>query len=359
VLLKEETMIVDLPGVANAEWIHPNADEAGYYRWSLAPALNLRLARHAAALSPRERMGMLDNASALLDAGQLASDDYLTFIAAFAGDTEPEITQKVAGQLATVRISLVPMEQRERFDAFGLPLLRPTLTRIGLKPVAGEPDHVTPLRSTLLGALGRQGRDPEVIALARELTTRYLANPRDVDPALANVVLDVTAYHGDVALWETFRAAFEQAKSPLDRNRLIGTLGAVRDKAVVEQSLAYALKGPLNSTEFMRIPYGVAGHRGQRARVVDWVIQHFEILKTRMSDFAFANLIGIGEGDDPAAFENLRRFLLDPVRRVPAADPNITKATERMEQRALLRERESARIIKFLDAWPGMPPTDH
>jgi alanyl aminopeptidase len=358
VLLRDESMTLEIPGLANAEWIHPNADEAGYYRWNLAPALNARLARHAANLTPRERVGLLENTSALLNGGQLAGDEYLSFIAAFAGDREPEVTQKVASQLAGVRATLVPAEHREKFDQFSAALLRPALTRIGLTPVAGEPAHVTPLRSNLLGTLGRQGRDPEVLALARELTARYLANPRDVDPALVNVALEVAAYHGDAAGWETFRAALEQTKSPLDRNRLLGTLGGVHDAAVVEKALDYALNGPLNSTEFMRIPYGIAGQPGRRERVVTWVIQHYAALQARMPSHALAGLITIAEGGEPTPFERLREFLLDPVRRDAAAEPNITKATERMAQRALLKEKESANVERFLASWSARPASD-
>jgi alanyl aminopeptidase len=358
VLLRDESMTLEIPGLANAEWIHPNADEAGYYRWNLSPALNTRLARHAARLTPRERVGLLENTSALLNGGQLAGDEYLSFIAAFAGDREPEVTQKIAGQLAGVRTSLVPAEQRDQFDLFSASLLRPALARIGLRPVAGEPEHVTPLRSTLLGTLGRRGHDPDVIALARELTAQYLENPRQVDPALANVALEVAAHHGDAALWETFRVALEQTKSPLDRNRLLGTLGGVRDEAVVEKALDYALNGPLNSTEFMRIPFGIAGQPGRRERVVTWVIQHYAALQARMPSYALANLITIAEGSDPTQFERLRQFLLDPVRRLAAAEPNLTKASERMAQRALLREKESANVVRFLASWSARPATD-
>ncbi|MBL9210217.1 MAG: M1 family metallopeptidase [Opitutaceae bacterium] len=358
VLLRDESMSVELPGLARAEWLQPNADEAGYYRWSLAPALNARLARQAAALTPRERLGLLDNASALLNAGQLAGDEYLSLISAFAGDREPEVTGKVASQLGAVRANLVPAEQRETFNRFSHSLLRPALSRVGLQPVAGEPAHVAPLRTTLLGELGRQGRDPEVIALARDLAGRYLANRADVAPEMAGTTLGIAAYHGDAAFWETVRAAFESEKSPLHRSRLLGALGAFRDESVTARALDYALQGPLNSSEFMRIPQGLAGLPGRRAKVVDWAIQHHDAIKGRSPSIAYANLISLAEGDDPAVFERLRSFLLDPARRDPAADANITKATERMAQRALLRQKETANVLRFLDAWPGKPATD-
>jgi aminopeptidase N len=358
VLLKDDSMVVEIPGLAKADWLHPNAGEAGYYRWSLPPAFNARLARNSQVLSTRERLGLLENASALLNAGQLAGDEYLTFVSAFAGDPEPEVTQKVAGQLTAVRTMLVPTGQRERFNAFSHALLRPALTRVGMKPVAGEPIHLAPLRSTLLSELGREGRDPEIIAFARDLTARYLENPRSIDPALVSPAIGVAAYHGDAALWETFRAAFEQTKTPAVRPQLLGALGGVRDPAVVERALTYALNGPLNSTEVLRIPSALAGHPGERARVIDWVMQHFDALKAKSSAQRMAGLISMGEGNDPALFEKLRRFLLDPARTSQLAEKNIEKAADRMAHRARLRERESGKVEAFLVAWPGVPTPD-
>jgi len=136
------------------------------------------------------------------------------------------------------------------------------------------------------------------------------------------------------------------------------SLGGVRDEAVFDRALDYALNGPLNSTEFMRIPQALAGQPGRRGRIVEWVIAHHDTIKQRSSAIAYGNLIGIAEGDDPAAFERLRTFLLDPARRFPAADANITKAAERMAQRSRLFEQEAENVARFLATWPGRPATD-
>jgi hypothetical protein len=358
VLLRDETTTVEIPGLAQADWLHPNADEAGYYRWSLAPALNARLVRHAAALTPRERIGLLDNASALLNAGHLGGDEFLGVLTAFVDDKEPEITGKVASQFAFVRSALLRADQRDSFNTFSHSLLRPALTRVSLRPVAGEPEHVTPLRATLLGELGRQGRDPDVIAFARDQTRRYLAQPSDMDPAIVGIALSIAAYHGDLALWESFRTAFEQTKSPVHRNRLLAALGGVRDEAAVERALDYALNGPLNSTEFMRIPMALAALQGRRTRIVEWVMQHNAAIKARLPTLAYAGLINLGEGEDAALFERLRAFYLDPAHHLPSAIPDITKATERMAQRAQLFEKESANVVRFLTSWSAKTSTD-
>ncbi len=164
--------------------------------------------------------------------------------------------------------------------------------------------------------------------------------------------------YGDLTLWDSFRAAFAQAKNPRERLLLIGALGGVRAPAAVERALEYALNGPLNSTEFLRIPFALAGHPGQRERVIAWVMQHFDELKAKAAPQAVAGLISLGAGNDSGLFEKLRQFLLEPARRTQLAGKNITKASDRMAQRMLLRERESANVVAFITAWSAQPPSD-
>ena len=77
-----------------------------------------------------------------------------------------------------------------------------------------------------------------------------------------------------------------------------------------------------------------------------------------MPSLAYARLINLGEGDDSVLFERLRSFYLDPAHHIPSAETNITKATERMAQRGLLYEKESANVVKFLASWSAQPSTD-
>jgi len=60
---------------------------------------------------------LIDNAAALLNAGQLAGDEFLRSVAAFVSDPEPEIVLKAMEQLAMVRDSLLRTELRPAMDA--------------------------------------------------------------------------------------------------------------------------------------------------------------------------------------------------------------------------------------------------
>ncbi|MCX6951830.1 MAG: M1 family metallopeptidase [Verrucomicrobia bacterium] len=358
ILLTEESQTVEIPGLADADWVYPNAGEAGYYRWSLPPELNTRLARHAAQLSTLERFGLLDNADALFNAGQLTGGDYLAFLTAFANDPEPEITQKVSGMLGGIRETFVRDAQLKNFNALRSALLRPALTRIGLRPKAGEPAHLAPLRSTLIGVLGGAIADPEVVAYARELTAQFLKDPASIDSSLAASALSVSAFHGDAALYETIVAAFEKPTTPEARSNLIGTLGGFREPALVDRALAYSLTDKLNSTEFLTVAGRVSNNLDLRPRAVDWIIAHFDAIKAKAPAMYLDYTINYAGGGDPVPFKKLSEFLRDPSRITPFAEKNIVKAGEGVGLRTRLREKEQASVDAYLSTFPGTTPTD-
>ena len=357
VLLTEESQTVTVPGLAEADWIYPNAGEAGYYRWSLPPELNRRLARHVAELTPLERYGLTYNPGALLNAGLIRGDDYLALMTAFADDPEPEVTQRVAGALGFTRTLFVRPERLARFNALRSAILRPALGRIGLRPRDGEPAHVTPLRNTLLAALGGENADPEVIAYARELSAQFLATPASLDAGLASTALRISAYHGDAAFFAAVQAALEHAVAPSDRATLIGTLGSFHDPALADRALAYSLTDKLNSTEFLRIADGVSGQRELTARSIDWIIANFDAIKAKAPAIYYDNLISHA-GSEPEQFARLRDFLSAPGRVTPLARKNITKATEALAINQRLREKEQTNVDAYLDTFPGKSPVD-
>jgi aminopeptidase N len=243
VLLKESSQVVDLPGLADADWVYPNAAESGYYRWQLSPELNARLLRRGAALSPVERLGVLDNAAALLDAGKLGGGDYLALLAAYAGDPEPEIVAQVADSLGGIR-DIFLAARMHGFRAVTSALLRPALDRIGLQPAANEPPEVGPLRTRLYYQLGIYAGDPAVAAAARDLAARYLQEPGTVDASLAGAALAVTAFHGDAATFAQFQSALERTDLPAARDNLISALGSFHDPELAARALSRRVDFP-------------------------------------------------------------------------------------------------------------------
>lgn len=363
ILLQEATQLANIPGLATADWIYPNADEAGYYRWNLAPELNARLARQSAALKPIERVGLLDNTSALFSAGLIEGNDYLAYVTAFGRDLDPDVNASVAASINGLDDTFITAATRPAYNAYRAAILRPILDRIGLLPVAGEPDHLSPLRTALYGALGYEANDPAVIAEARRLARLYLENPKAVPPGLVGTSLAIAAYHGDAALFAIYQVALENSQSPAGRSALITALSRFRDPALAARALDYSLTPALNSTEFLTILLGTRGNSGPvdnddlRELAVQWMMKNYDALAAKAPAEYLAGLIGVA-GSDPDRFERVKTFLTTGGRRTEHADVNIAKAADRLATRARLKAKEQANIEKYLTTFPGHTPKD-
>lgn len=359
VLLDTASATFEIPGLAGAEWIYPNTGEHGYYRWTLPAALNARLASRAATvLSPGERLGLLDNVSALLDAGQVTGGDFLAYLAAFAGDAEPEVTLKVIDGLAKVKKTFLAPGQFAKFNAFTQALLQPALARIGVKPTVDEPAYFAPLRSALYGELGGEIADPAVVAAARAYALQYFQAPATLDASLARIALAVTAYHGDEQLLDQLRAAIERGGSPNARSNFIAALGDFHNPALIDRALAYSLTPALNSTEFLRVAYGASGEPDLRRQVVEWTMANFDAIKAKAPPQRTAGLIFLADGGDAALFAQLKNFLLAPARTTQTTEINVGKVGDRVALRTALRQKELASVEAFLATYPHQTPAD-
>jgi hypothetical protein len=351
-----------VPGLATADWVYPNDDESGYYRWSLSSELNARLARSTAALGPIERVGLLDNTSALFAAGLIDGMDYLAYVTAFGRDLDPEVSSSVITSVNGLRDTFITPASRPAYDAYRAAILRPMLDRIGLQPVANEPVYNGPLRNSLYAALGFEAADPAVIAECRRLTALFLEDPSKVDAALRGTALSVTAYHGDDAFLATLQAVLEKAPSAIVRTAVIAALGSFHDPALAEKALAYSLTPALNSTEFLNVLVklngGVSDDPDLRELAVNWAIANYDAIAAKAPPEYTARLISVAAGAGPEQFNRLKEFVLAPGRKTEFVEVNVRKASERLDLRMRLRAKEQANVEKFLKSYPGKTPKD-
>jgi len=357
-LLRDASTTLTVPELTTADWIYPNAGEAGYYRWQLAPTLNHRLAHHATELAPIERIGLLDNNTALFNAGLIDGTAHLTYLSAFSQDLDPDVCSNVIGGINGLRDGFITPATQPAYHAFKRAILRPMLTRIGLQPTTGEPAFIGPLRSELFAALGYEVADPEVVAECRRLTALFLQDAKSVDATLRSTILAVSAYHGDAALLTTLQGTITSAPNPLVRSAAIRALGRFHDPVLAAQALAWSLTPALNSTEFLNVATGLSGDPAMRAQVVAWLMANYDAVAAKAPSEYTAGLIRYAGTTDRDLFNQLREFLQTPARRSDYGDINIAKASDRLKVQLRLRAQEQANILKYLETYSGTTPKD-
>ncbi|HZF12825.1 MAG TPA: M1 family metallopeptidase, partial [Thermoanaerobaculia bacterium] len=283
VLLAGPRQTVALPGVSSLTWVMPDLGGVGYYRWSLPEAQLVALAQDASGrFVPRERAALLADLSALFRIGRVHGDTYFKVATAYAADPEPFVVSSLIARLDAVRPALVPEARAESFAAYVRRTFRPVLDRIGREARPGEGPNVPALRARLLGWLGDEGRDEEILHYAGTLARRYLADPAGFDPVLAQVALDLAALHGDRALYDEVRRRFENARTPTERNIYLRSLGHFRDPALREETLGYFLNGRLQPGDILRQALGMGDTEAGADRVFAWMHDHYDQIAARI-----------------------------------------------------------------------------
>ena len=347
VLLSGPSDTVTLEGPV--AWVHPNADERGYYRWSVPAATRRAIAEGGErVMSVRERVGFVGNASALLDAGSLRGDEFLELLLPFARDPEPPVVAAVLDSLQKVKRAFVTPDLETTFAGYVRRLLAPSLERIGMEGRAGEAEGVSLLRPDLLLWLGRDGRDPAVLAYAAKVTAAYLNDPAGADPSIAGVALKLRALSGDRALFDEYRRRLEAATVPADRERFLTALGYFRAPELVEEALRFAAAGPLRPQEMFEIPQAVGTAVAEEARPYRFVTENYEAIRAKLPPMFLVFMTHFANGCSEERARQASAFFSEAPHSVPGTDKEMAKVAEGVRDCASLRSREGAVVEAYL-----------
>jgi alanyl aminopeptidase len=345
-LLEKPSQVVTLP--REAAWIYPNANASGYYRWQVSAAEMKKLSERASAiLTPRERLGLVANVSALFAAGAIHGDEYLQSLAHLSADPNPQVIAAVAGAIAGLDLPFGGGQNDARYDAWLRRVLGPVLERIGFEPRAEEDAAVTTLRPTLLAQLGQAG-DRKTLEFAHAAATRFVENPSTVHPSIATAVLRLNATKGDAALFEEYQKRFESSATPAERSRFLGALGGFRDPALRARALDYSLTGPLRPNEILMLAGAYAFDSEARDAVLDWLMKNHDEVRKRIPPVALGWLGYFGGGCEEERLQKAREFFSAPERRAPAITKEMNEVEEAVKECIALRRREGTAVAEYL-----------
>jgi alanyl aminopeptidase len=356
VLLKEPTQNVKLEGVTGkVAWVMPNADAVGYYRWSVPSEMMQTLAKNAvASLDAAERVSLLGNLEALLNAGQITGDAYARALPQFADDPEPAVTSALIGGLTKVRQSFVPDDLRGAFAPYVRQVLGPAAQRIGYDRRPGESERAALVRPQLMNALGYLGRDEATLKAADRIAKSYLADPSSVDPGAAGSSLQLVALKGDRAMFDDFKQRFETSKVPADRARFLTALGRFEDPALEKAALDYSLQPAVRPTDMFQLVGSVASKTEASAdRVFAFQRENYDKVMAKLPPVFARYMVNAANGCSLEKLETGRSFFFDPKRKVPGSEHEFAQVEDAVKDCAGLRQREGAKVAAYLTAPVG------
>ena len=355
---RECTLLTEAEGVmelANgcADWVMPNADGAGYYRFSMpAEALEALRRRGLAALGARETIALADSVEASFSAGRIAYGDALRALEPLAASEQRSVARAPMNLLSLAIDRLLDGDARERARAYAARLYRPHARRLGWTPRRSDTPDDQLMRAEVLSFLAHVARDPAVRREAARRGRAYLGwggdgsiHPEAVAPDLAELAVTVAVQEGGAPVFDHVLGLFASATDPAERSRLLSGLSSVRDAELRRRALELALDTRLRTSEVFR-PLMAQFRDVEGVELAwAWLTEHYDALVARMGPGFAGYLPYVATGFCSAERAREARAFFEPrVGATQGGPRNLASATEAIELCAALtaHARETA-----------------
>jgi aminopeptidase N len=323
-----------------------NVAGAGYYIAQYAPS-DLRALR-LASLSVPERVTLLGDDWLLVRGRRRDVRDDLALVSALPATISRTELDMLRDRFRTIDQYLVTDANRAAWQQWVAAATRRWLPAGGwcLSGCAGESEEQREKRAAALELFSFSG-DPETLAGARELALRALDDPKAVDPTLAEVALDVTAHHGDAALYDRVLAAMGKATTPDERIRLALTLFDFRDPALIERSIRYATSSEVRTQDVPQSIGSLLSNPAARPVMWQWLRTNWDEVSKRLPYWALQGAIGeIRTACDPETQKEVEEFFR--THRAPGAERRVRAALEQIETCTAFRQTQAPALGELL-----------
>jgi aminopeptidase N len=324
-----------------------NFGDVGYYRVQYEGDGFRALAASYRQFSPADRVNLVADAWALVQAGRSDAQSYLDLTKELTEETEYAIWHSVTDALKQIDRLQRASAGREAFRAYSRSLLHPVLERLGWDPKPDDDSQTLQLRTTIVMTLGRLG-DQTVIAEAQRRFDEFVQNPKLLHNDLREAVATVVGYVANRATFDTLHRLGVEATSTEEKTRYYHALAGTSDSALIRDVVAIALNDPM-------LPNGqIERYLNQAAQVSDdpdllWKLvfeQRREILRK------------LGDADRQFLLPDMARGTSDPMvafqmkwadesRSSRGGRNEAEKAVDDIEFKANFKES----LLPALDAW--------
>jgi puromycin-sensitive aminopeptidase len=293
-----------------------NAGGSGTYRVRYHGPLLEEIASNLVSLTALERFNLVSEMWGATLARVSPVDDFLSLARSLRGDSDPNVWGVVIG--ATNMLDLaVAGEDRGALEELTQALFGPELERLGFEPVAGEAPEVSRARSGFIGVLGTVGADESVRVRSHEAFVLAGAGGPTLPADTAESILQVVAYSGGQAEFETMRQHYRHPIDPIDESRHLSAMAYVRDLDLAAELQEMCL----SEVRTQDAPYVLRVLLAERATgpsTWDFIARHWDELRERFPTHSIPSMLGgiprladVDRDGNPIWANSIRAFLVE------------------------------------------------
>jgi len=343
-LLRKKSAKVTLPdcdGILKA-----NFGDTGYYRVLYSPALFAKLQQNLNELPAADRLDLLNDSWAMVEAERASAADYFALVGALRDEHTLAIWDEILSTLYLIDALEQKQPGRAAFQAYACALLRPQFQRLGWERQPGESDNDELLRTKIISALGRFG-DQAIIAEAKTRFAKFMATPESLSSDLRPAVLKIAGRYSDETIYNQLHELAIHATGTEEQNLCYSALASALDPQLAEKTLAISLTDETVPQETTDLVIQVADNGEQPELAWEFARRNIQALIAKVDSSSRNNYVPsiMNSFSEAARADELEAYVQKHV-----AEGAVVKARETGEEirfKAMLKQNE----LPVIDQW--------
>jgi aminopeptidase N/puromycin-sensitive aminopeptidase len=276
-------------------FLYGNAGGRGYYRSAYSAEAYKQIVNNAESkLTPGERIGLVGDQWALMRAGLSSAASYLDLLNAVAHDSSPAVLRSALDGEAVIRNRIATDAEREQLSAWMRQVFDPIYKALPPAAKDDSPDALE-MRALLFSVLGEQ-KDPTVVAEAREIVAKYMADPTSVESSLGQSAVYVTiinsdATNGDAALYDAILKRSQTETDPDLQSEALFSLAEFRDPTLVQRTLDYVAEGKVRNQDSWIVLITEMEDRDTRDQAWAYMKAHWDKISAQLTESSGGDVV--------------------------------------------------------------------
>ncbi len=327
-----------------------NIGETGFYRVAYTPEALKNFARaiEKGTLSVLDRWGIINNAWALAEAGELSTPLVLELCQSYRKETDFTVFSAMLSGVLRVGSFYRTEKWFKAYRAYVRSLLAPTVKRLGWSKKPGESHGDTLLRASALLAYGIYGDEDTIAEGIHNFTAIAKQGFRAVSPDMRTTVYELTTLTGGIPEFNFLKRLYLEAESQEEQNRIARALCSFPSEKLIDRALEFGFSKHVRPSDSWYFCTYVGRQTQGHERLWAFVqAQWPEILK-RYGDggHLLARVIqSLGGMHSHTMREKIKAFYAKNQK--PGAERALVQVLEHIETASLWKDRDRELVKKF------------
>ncbi|KAF7994235.1 hypothetical protein HCN44_003325 [Aphidius gifuensis] len=349
-VMSEKTKEIIINNVDVNDWIKVNPGTIGFYRTSYSPeALSLIMpAIKDKSLPPLDRLGLLDDLSAMVQAGHVSTVEVLRLMQAFQYEDNYTVWSSIVNNLGNISILIGHLDIDDNFKSFGRSLLKDIATKLGWEAKKNESHLDTLLRSLVLGRMAAF-KDKDTIEESKKRFKQHVNGENLLPADLRSAVYRAVLADGDEKTFNTMLDLYRKSDLHEEKDRILRSLGSVDNEDLLNKVMEFSMSDEVRAQDTVFVIMSVSSNSKGRILAWEFFKRNWKILLNRYNGvFLLSRLVKYTTENfvtEDKAKEIKEFFKEHPT---PGTERAIQQAVESVRMRAAWLARDQAAIENFL-----------